>query len=81
MAVDQNQVRQGVCFITTTDQMRRVVNINNGQVTYESWSAKQPKPQNPHRNTSSLENFVSVVSEEVSCDFDRGIDDTKKRQI
>ena len=81
MPVNETDIQEGRCFVTATNQMRKVVRVEKGTVTYESWSADQPRPSNPHRNSSSLATFAGAVDRAVGCDFNRGVEQTKSREI
>lgn len=81
MSVNATDIQEGRCFVTSKGQMRKVVKVENGKVTYESWSANQSRPSNPHRSTSGLATFAESVDGEVGCDFNLGVEQTKNREI
>ncbi len=70
--MNQSEVIVGACFVTKTLQMREVVGISDGKVTYASWSAKQERPQNANRVTVGIEKFCEDVDRSVPPSFRSG---------
>lgn len=65
--VEAAALAEDKCFITATKQMRKIVKIDGGKVTYETWSARQERPMNPARYTVSDTKFCGDVDKEVPC--------------
>ena len=74
MTVKPNDVEVGKCFVTTTNQVRRVKNItSDDRIEYESrggkssmkWGFGPPLTALPKR-----EKFAADVDHEVRCDWD-----------
>ena len=59
-------------FITATKQMRWIVTVQGGKVTYKSWSAKGERPTNPSRTTVSAQTFCDDVERSVACTYREG---------
>ncbi|GAB6051721.1 hypothetical protein JCM17960_05410 [Magnetospira thiophila] len=69
MSITESDVAVGKCYATTTNQHRRVVAIDGGKVTYESWGGNVLNTGAPlSRNTAKIETFVDAVEKEIPCD-------------
>ena len=65
--VELPELEVGKCFVTASKQMRKIVELSDGKVTYESWSAKQERPSNPNRVTVNNAKFCEDVDRSVPC--------------
>jgi len=73
MTVHSTSIASGKCFVITGQAagVRRVVRLENGQVTYQERS-KQAVPARWGTNVvASVADFAGEVDREVHCDFDR----------
>lgn len=68
MAVTVEEIAVGKCFVTSANQVRRVKDIKDGKVQYESRGKKAGDWNN--WVWVAIDNFASAVDHEVSCDYD-----------
>lgn len=74
MPLTPNDIAVGKSYKTAGNQYRKVLNIEDGMVTYEtggSDAAQRKKDRNPHREAPvSVEKFAADVVAEVREDWD-----------
>ncbi len=58
------------CFVTSGNQVRRVLNVEAGKVTYEARGSKMIRGKWPRRSTVELGRFAADVMKEVPCHYD-----------
>ena len=69
MPTKSDDVKVGHCYATQNDQYRRVTEISDGKVTYESWGGKAGYQRGSlSRNTASLDTFLAAIKKEIECD-------------
>lgn len=69
MPVPLNSIAVGRCFVTSTGQVRRVLEIKDGKVKYESRGKTDRGGSSVGRTTVSDSRFASDVDREVTCDW------------
>ena len=74
--VDVSELAVEKCFVTATNQMRKIFELSDGKVTYESWSANQARPTNPHRVTVNEAKFCADVDRSIDCNHQEGFGGT-----
>jgi len=67
MAIPVNDIVVGRCYATEMDQVRRVLEIVNGKITYEEHDKTALSGVSTARTTIGIENFARQVSNEVPC--------------
>ncbi len=69
MPVSKDDVVVGECYATANNQHRRVVAINDGKVTYESWGGNvlNTRPQ-LNRTSAKISTFADDVDRKIICD-------------
>jgi hypothetical protein len=72
MPVPPNEIEIGKCYVTATGQVRRVIAIENKQVTYDARGKRAiPKDKSWGAGaTVALETFASAVEKEVEWFYD-----------
>lgn len=70
--VDESDLKEGACFVTATKQMRKIIKIDSDTITYESWSARQERPQSPSHTPVKKEKFLEDVERAVPCHYREG---------
>jgi hypothetical protein len=72
MTVSPRSVSEGKCYATPAKppQVRRVLTVANGQVTYEARGHKAVSGSWGSRTKVSVDTFAADVDREVNCDFD-----------
>ncbi len=70
MSIPPESIIPGKCFVTAGNQVRRVLSVGEGKVTYEARGAKMIKGKWPRRSTVELGRFASDVAKEVPCHYD-----------
>ena len=70
--INQSELEIGKCFVTSSKQMRKVIELSNGAIKYEAWSANQEKPKNPNHVTVNIDKFCKDVERAVRCDYRAG---------
>ena len=70
MPVPVENVTPGKCFVTPGNQVRRVLNVEAGKVTYEPRGSKMIRGKWPRRSTVELGRFAADVQKEVPCHYD-----------
>lgn len=68
MPINVNQIGVGKCYVTPTQQVRRVLSHANGDVTYESRGRRVGPFSN--RVTVGETKFAEGVDRQVHCDWD-----------
>ncbi len=70
MSVPPESITVGKCFVTSGNQVRRVLGIEASKVTYEARGSKMIKGKWPRRSTVELGRFAADVAREVPCHYD-----------
>ncbi len=70
MSVPPESITVGKCFATPGNQVRRVLAIEDGIVSYEARGPKMIKGRWPAQRRASIEKFVAGVLKEVPCHYD-----------
>ncbi len=68
MTVPPESVSPGKCFVTPAYQVRRVLMLEAGKVTYEARGSKWVNGAWLWRNVVNLGRYAHSVSREVPCD-------------
>lgn len=68
MTIGVDEIAVGKCFTTTTDQMRRVIEVGDDDLVYESRGKQAGQWSGRQRVTKSM--FAAAVDREVHCDWD-----------
>ncbi len=68
MPVPIESVQAGKCFATPGQQVRRVLSVTAGRVTYEARGRQSRRGEWLWRNVVELDRFAYFVSREVPCD-------------
>ena len=69
LGIPVSEIAIGKCYLTALGQVRRVLKVGNGKVTYESRSKKITKGSWGEHNTVVDSRFARDVEREVPCDF------------
>ena len=69
VGIPVSEIAIGKCYLTALGQVRRVLKVGNGKVTYESRSKKIAKGSWGEHNTVVDSRFARDVEREVPCDF------------
>ena len=78
--VDPSNIVTEKCFVTKTNQVRKVTEIVNGHVNYLSRGAKSNMSWDfgPSKSAwPSIDDFASEVDREVRCDWDKDHSESK----
>jgi hypothetical protein len=68
MPVLETTVAVGKCYKTSGNQHRRVIEVANDQVRYQSWGGKDGyRGDHLTENTVQIGGFAKAVEEEISC--------------
>jgi hypothetical protein len=68
MPVLETTVAEGKCYKTPKNQLRRVIGVAEGKVTYQSWGGKRGYQRGQlTENTAQIGRFAKAVQEEISC--------------
>jgi hypothetical protein len=72
MTISTNSVKKGKCYRTAADppQVRRVLDVDAGSVTYEARGHKLVQGNWGRKITASMDTFLAAIVAEVPCDFD-----------
>jgi hypothetical protein len=70
MSVPPESITVGKCFVTPGNQVRRVLSVEAGKVTYEARGPKMIKGKWPSRSTVDMGRFAADVAREVPCHYD-----------
>ncbi len=70
MTVPPESLAVGKCYVTPGNQVRRVLSVEAGKVTYEARGSKMIKGKWPRRSTVELGRFAADVAREVPCHYD-----------
>ena len=70
MSVPAESVTVGKCFLTDGGQVRRILSVEAGKVTYEARGSKMIKGKWPAQRKASVERFAADVAREVPCHYD-----------
>jgi hypothetical protein len=70
VSVPPESITPGKCFVTSGNQVRRVLGIEDGKVTYEARGSKMIKGKWPRRSMVELTRFAADVVKEVPCHYD-----------
>lgn len=70
MSIPPENIQVGKCFATRGNQVRRVLGIEGGKVTYEARGPKMRRGRWPSRATVVLGKFAADVEKEVPCHYD-----------
>ncbi len=70
MTVPLESITVGKCFVTPSNQVRRVLGVEAGKVTYEARGSKMVKGKWPRRATVDTRRFAAEVTREVPCHYD-----------
>ncbi len=70
MSVRAESITTGKCFATDGGQVRRVLSVEAGKVTYEARGSKMIKGKWPRRASVDLGKFAADVVKEVPCHYD-----------
>jgi hypothetical protein len=68
MAIPVNDIVVGRCYATSLGQVRRVLEIVSGKITYEEDAKTASSGVSTARTTIGIENFARQVSNEVPCE-------------
>ena len=68
MTINVADIAVGKCFATTTDQVRRVIEVGPDDLVYESRGKQAGQWSGRQRVTKSV--FAEAVDREVHCDWD-----------
>jgi len=74
MSVEIKSIKIGRCFVTRRGQVRKVINIEDGKVEYQTRGSKNVDLWNPGSTKAkrpTLEKFASDVDRAVRCDWDK----------
>ena len=69
MGIPVSEIADGKCYLTALGQVRRVLKVGNGKVTYESRGKTITKGSWGEQNTVLDGRFARDVEREVPCDF------------
>ena len=69
VGIPVSEIAIGNCYLTAQGQVRRVLKVGNGKVTYESRSKKITKGSWGEQNAVVDSRFARDVGREVPCDF------------
>ena len=75
MSIVQSDISVGKCFVTEAFQVRRVLEVSNGNVTYESRGRRAQAGRWGPKTTADIATFADAVEREVSCDYDPNFSD------
>jgi hypothetical protein len=76
MPIQENSVVVGCCYETSKNQQRRVTQIVDGNVTYESWGGNVQNTKSPlPRTTVNLKKFAEDVDKAIACPASLADDD------
>lgn len=67
MTVKPESVAEGKCYVTSNNQVRKVIKITNDLVRYERRGARTG--WSGHYINQNLGRFANAVSREVTCDW------------
>ena len=67
MAIPVKDIVVGRCYATGMGQVRRVLEIVNGMITYEEHAKTASSGVSTARTTIGIEKFARQVSNEVPC--------------
>jgi len=71
MPITEDEIIVGHCYETPGKQQRRVVKIEDGKVTYESWGGNvQNTSPSLTRNTAKADTFADAVDKSITCPAD-----------
>jgi hypothetical protein len=70
MSLPPETITVGKCFATPGNQVRRVVSIIDGIVSYEARGPRMIKGKWPSQRRVSVERFAADVAKEVPCHYD-----------
>ncbi len=71
MPLKPSEIAVGKCYVTSTDQARKVTEITDGNVLYLARSHKLKNEWHPgstKANPPSLETFAAAVDSEIPCE-------------
>ncbi len=69
MPVPPGEITVGKCFVTKFRQVRRVLKLEDGQVTYESRGRTDRGGSWGAWTTVGIDAFANEVDREVTCDW------------
>jgi hypothetical protein len=67
MPISANEVAVGRCYSTALNQVRRVLKIENDEVTFEERSGTEFAGSSLMRTTVGIARFVHEVDRQVPC--------------
>jgi hypothetical protein len=70
MPVAVESVIPGKCFVTLGHQVRRVLSVEDGVVTFEARGRKFIKGRWRNQYKGSVQTFAVAVAKEVPCHYD-----------
>jgi hypothetical protein len=65
MALDPNDIQPGKCYATAGSERYKVLHINRGIVTYQSWVGSGRL--DPLRTNAGVKAFAEAVTREIAC--------------
>ena len=69
MGIPVSEIADGKCYLTALGQVRRVLKVGNGKVTYKSRGKTITKSSWGEQNTVLDGRFARDVERGVPCDF------------
>ncbi len=72
MPIDPNSIAVGLCYKTTSEQVRKVISLEGDDIGYAFRGSKNRKDweKSGHRRTTTRNKFVLEVEREVKCHWD-----------
>lgn len=68
MTIAENDITVGRCYVTELNQVRRVIEISGGKVTYEEHTPTSTSGVSLGRSTIGIEHVARQVAREVPCE-------------
>lgn len=65
MALNATDIQPGKCYATGGKEKYKVLHINRGIVTYQSWTGDGKL--NPLRTNAGVKAFAEAVTKEIAC--------------